>query len=162
MNGDYHRFVPVPTTDLHFWYYFNETCFIECDAFQRRKKMEEQEKINKKLFNIDDKKTETIKEVPKLKVEKEPEPVINKVTEPVIEKQNTEPELIKAIEVNKDDMPIEENKDFLNQKQEHPKYEKRVLKKEDIKTDPEPDKKEKDNKTKKTKKGKNDDQASLF
>jgi len=152
MNGDYNRFVPVPPQDLHFWYYFNETCFVECDAFQRRKKMEEQDRINNKLFNIEDKKTE-----PEIK---EPEPVIEKVPEQIIEK-TPEPELNKEVEKKEDEMPMEENKDFLKEKQEHPKYEKRVLKKDENK-DEKPDKKEQDKKTKKTKKGKNDDQVSLF
>lgn len=148
MNGDYDDFVPVPPQDLHFWYYFNETCFKECDAFQLRKKMEAEERRKNEALRIDDefKAPEPKKE---LTIEPEPEKIIETKTEPEIKKKE-------------DEMPIEENNDFLNQKQEHPKYEKRVLKKDDVKVEPEPDKKEQDKKTKKTKKGKNDDQVSLF
>lgn len=147
MNGDYNRFVPVPTTDLHFWYYFNETCFVECDSFQRRKKMDEQDRVNKMLL-----KSENEFNIPK------PEPEIKSeiVTEPEQIVQIKEPELKKETE---EEMPLEENKDFIKQKREHPVYPKREYIKPEPKADTEP---EKDKKTKKTKKGKNDEQQSLF
>lgn len=150
MNGDYDRFVPVPLSDGHFWYYFNETCFVECDNFQRRKKLEREEK----LFKIDDNKiTEPEK---KIEITKEPEPELK-------------------VEKKEEEMPIEENKDFLNQKQEHPKYDKEEIKKRfEVKKDnsdnteksgkkeTESNKKEEDKKAKKTNKKNNSEQGSLF
>jgi hypothetical protein len=145
MNGDYDRVTSVPTQDLHFWFYFNETCFVECDGFQRRKKAEAEERRKNEVLRIDDE----FKVEPKKELKIEPEPIIEIKPEPEL---NKEPEKIA-------EMPIEENKDFLKEKQEHPVYPKRENLKPDIKKEPEP---EKDKKTKKTKKGKNDDQVSMF
>lgn len=157
MNGDYDRFVPVPLSDGHFWYYFNENCFIDCDNFQRRKKMEKEEK----LFKIDDEfKTTKTEPEPKKELTIEPEKAIE------IKK---EPEIINS-EKKEDEMPIEENKDFLSQKQEHPKYDKEEIKKrvENIKSEnaekkeAEVNKKAEEKKAKKSNKKKNDEQGSLF
>lgn len=157
MNGDYHSYVPVPPQDLHFWYYFNETCFIDCDSFQIRKKNDREEKLfrieNNNEFKLPDNESEK-----ELTIEPEKSVEIKKETE-IIDSEKKE-----------DEMPMEENKDFLKQKQEHPKYDKEEIKKrmDDIKSENaekkeiEVKKKEEDKKAKKSNKKKNDEQGSLF
>jgi hypothetical protein len=164
MNGEYDRFTCVPIEDLHFWHYFNETCFIECDAFQIRKKENEEERRKNEVLKIDDEfkiepKEKIIEPEQAVEIKKEPEP------EPIIEIK-PEPETIKLTE----EMPMEENNDFLKEKQEHPKYDKKEIEKRiDVikadnaeKKEAELKKKVEDKKTKKIKKGKNEDQQSLF
>jgi len=149
MNSN--KFVNVPIEDTHFWFYFDERCFDLCAYFQKIKNSDRdellkyQEKIAKEKLDI-----------------KPIEPEINNlVKEP---KEIIESEVkLKSIET---EMPIEENKDFLKQKQEHPVYPKR----ENIEFKKEPSpasvveiKKKPEVKTKKTtKNNNNEEQGSLF
>jgi len=45
MNGNNHKWINVPITDTHFWYYFNETCFEKRENFQKYKLVENNELV---------------------------------------------------------------------------------------------------------------------
>jgi hypothetical protein len=151
------RFINVPIEDTHFWFYFDEKCFDRCEVFQKTRKIDndllaksqEEHRLSQEKFDAE-----------KLNV---------KQTEPVLIDTVIEPEKIIEPEVKTKatDMPIEENKDFLKEKQEHPVYPKREkieVKKEPAPEDNPVEKKQKpEPKTKKiVKKNNNEEQGSLF
>jgi len=148
------KFINVPIEDTHFWFYFDEKCFDRCESFQRIKKPD-----NDALLK-------TQEEYSRLAAEK----MNVKPIEPVLIDAIIEPEKViePEVKLKPTEMPIEENKDFLKEKQEHPVYPKRE--KVEVKKEPVPEpkpvveKKQKpETKTKKiVKKNNNDEQGSLF
>lgn len=110
-------FIDVPPQDVRFWFYFNVRCFDDALRWQKTRKpeFEEKNRCEEEKHKLLDEKNNNVKDS-------------NPINEPVTE--------VKIVsEKKEEDMPIEENKDFLNQKQEHPTY----LKKEkpDIKNEEE-------------------------
>jgi hypothetical protein len=152
------KFINVPIEDTHFWFYFDEKCFDRCEVFQKTRK-------------VDNDLLAKHQEEHRLSQEKLAAEKVNvKPIEPVLIDTVIEPEKViePEVKLKPNEMPIEENKNFLNEKQEHPVYPKREkveVKKEPI-PEPKPvvDKKQKPEiKTKKiVKKNNNDEQGSLF
>lgn len=149
MWGD--NFIDVPTKDIRFWYYFDPKCFDLAPEWQRTKRPDFIER-NKEL------------EVQRLLNESnkiEVKDVVSSI-EPERKIEIKEPEIIEKPKI--EEMPIEENKDFLNQKREHPIYPKRenVVIKSDSENKPIDEKLIKSKKGKKDKPKNEDTQGSLF
>lgn len=118
-------FIDVPTQDVRFWFYFDVKCFEDAPYWQKIKKPEFEER-NRLEAEAEQKilseKTANVKDADVKKTEPAPEP------EKIIEPEKKEPEVV--AKKKEDEMLIEENKDFLSQKQEHPVYPKRENKTE--------------------------------
>jgi len=149
------NFIDVPTYDLHFWFYFDHKCFDVAPEWQRVSKPDFVESNRRKaeaeqqLLDASNK----IKPVPEL------------IKEPVREPKT---EVIKEVEIVEqpkiEEMPIEENNDFLKEKHEHPVYPKRenIVKVNSEKEVVVDDKSVKGKKGKKEKTKQEDTQGSLF
>jgi len=142
------NFIDVPTQDLRFWFYFNYNCFDLASEWQRVRKPDFVEKnrrdTEREQLLLDENKNNEIKVIDTV-VKIEPEPKTKE--EPKIEK-----------------MPIEENNNFLKEKQEHPIYPKRenIVKVNSEKEVVVDDKSVKGKKGKKEKPKQEDTQGSLF
>ena len=147
------KFINVPIEDTHFWFYFDERCFNLCVNFQKVKKQNKDE-LDKRNNSF------------KTKSEIELSPVVNETEN----KSIVENIIIKSEPLIETKMPIEENKDFLKEKQEHTAYVKKEveIKKEASTENEMPDAKKntpepKNKKTnKKNNNNNNEQQASLF
>jgi hypothetical protein len=161
------KIVEVPPSDEHYHKYFDKKCYDRYIGYQKQKKLEAN--YDAMLQGFRDKSEKEKNEKVEVIVEKEL--VVENIIKP---EENEKPNRVDVIEdkvaevkvdiiAKKEEMPIEENKNFLEEKREHPVYPKRE--KIEPKKEPVPEVKKEVVDKKKIKKVKNNDnneQASLF
>jgi len=167
---NHNKFVNVPIEDTHFWFYFDEKCFDRCESFQKIKKRDNDELLkHQEEYRLSEERLAAEKaNVKPIEIESTDTVISIDVEEPQVTIMNTNVPEFETVLKPIDEMPIEENKDFLKEKQEHPVYPKREkveVKKEPAPEDKPVEKKQKpEPKTKKITKKNNDSeqQGSLF
>lgn len=145
--------IEVPPSDTHYYKYFDKKCYDRYSEYQKQKKREAE--YNNMLLNYR-KQTET-KLINDENIEQNGDVVVE---DKIIETKDN------VVIKREEEMPIEENKNFLNEKQEHPIYPK-PEKKVEIKKEPVTEIKKEVSEKKNSKKDKgsdknNNEQISLF
>lgn len=159
------KIIEVPPSDKHYEKYFDKRCYDRYIGYQKQKKLEA--KYNDMLNGFRNREEEK-----NSKIEVEKSLVVETIIKPEENEKSNRVTVVedKVIEVKvdvvvakKEEMPIEENKNFLEEKREHPVYPKRE--KVEIKKEPVPEVKKEvveKNKKNKTKNNDNSEQGSLF
>jgi hypothetical protein len=163
------KIVEVPPSDTHYHKYFDKRCYDRYIGYQKQKKLEAD--YNNMLQGFRDKTEKEQNEKVEVIVEKEL--VVENIIKPEENEKSNRVDVVedKITEVKvdviakKDEMPIEENKNFLEEKREHPVYPKREKVEPKKETAPEVKKEvveKKNNKKVKNKDSNNNEQGSLF
>lgn len=154
--------IEVPPSDKHYHKYFDKKCYDRYVEYQKQKKREAEYDAMLEKFRKQSEKRNNNDNIVEEKVDvikPEENEKSNRVT--VVEDKVIEVKV--DVIAKKEEMPIEENKNFLEEKREHPVYPKRE--KIEPKKEPVPEVKKEVIDKKKIKKVKNNDnneQASLF
>jgi len=157
------KIVEVPPTDEHYHKYFDKMCYDRYYEYQKQKKREAEydAMIKRHREESDLRNNKVSNEL--LVVENIIKPEENEKPNRVAIIEDKVAEVKIDVIAKKEEMPIEENKNFLEEKREHPVYPKRE--KIEPKKEPVPEVKKEVIDKKKIKKVKNNDnneQASLF
>lgn len=160
------KVIEVPLSDAHYHKYFDKRCYDKYVAYQKQKKLEVKYDAMIDKYRTNKEKDNKIEVVEELVVETIIKPEENGQTNGVTVIEDKITEVKVDIVAKKEEMPIEENKNFLEEKREHPVYPKRE--KIEIKKEPIPELKKEVIEKKNNKKVKNKDnnnnseQGSLF
>jgi len=157
------KVIEVPPSDTHYHKYFDKKCYDRYVGYQKQKKLEADYNAMVDKYRKQTEKANKIEVVEELVVENIIKPEENEKSNRVTVVEDKVIEVKVDVVAKKEEMPIEENKNFLEEKREHPVYPKRE--KIEPKKEPVPEvKKEvvekKDNK--KVKNKDNNEQQSLF